>query len=269
MRFGREATFSGVAKGVFCALVALMLAACMAPLAGRTGVVKQAFASGNAQTFTITGTVKWSGFTGAKAIGVEVSYNGMKNGKVVSIGGFAGPAKIVKGMSGSYKYNFQTDPSWQSYQVVAAVYGFDSTSSNAQEKFRSYQIYKGVYTTLAAAETMGSRKGTPVTGKPGQVVKGIDFKFAKPHKVSALKVEAGNNKLTVSWKNYSTSSNNVSYYRVCYRQSGHAWACKKYNANSTHKVTLKLKNKKTYFVKVQVWRSNLCATSSTVTKKTR
>ncbi|MDR1016031.1 MAG: C-type lectin domain-containing protein [Coriobacteriales bacterium] len=76
-----------------------------------------------------------------------------------------------------------------------------------------------------------------------------------PHKIGVLKLKAGNNKLKVSWSNYITSANCVSYYRVCYKQVGRGWKYKTYKAKSTHKVTLKLKNKKKYSVKVRVYRN--------------
>ncbi|MDR1016665.1 MAG: fibronectin type III domain-containing protein [Coriobacteriales bacterium] len=98
-----------------------------------------------------------------------------------------------------------------------------------------------------------------------------------PHKVSSLKLKAGNNKLSVSWKDYSTSGGNVSYYQVCYKKSGSSkWSHKTYQANSTHKATLKLANKKKYAVKVVVYHSGpdgvkaaLSATSATKSAKTK
>jgi Leucine-rich repeat (LRR) protein len=78
----------------------------------------------------------------------------------------------------------------------------------------------------------------------------------KPHAVSAFKVKSGNNKLTVSWKDYSTNAANVSYYRVYYRKHGtYKWSYKTYQTDTTNKVTLKLANKKKYQVKVRVFRS--------------
>ncbi|MDR1016823.1 MAG: fibronectin type III domain-containing protein [Coriobacteriales bacterium] len=94
------------------------------------------------------------------------------------------------------------------------------------------------------------------------------------HKTGKPKLTAGNNKLTVSWKNSSTSGNNVSYYRVYYKVSGGSWKYKTYQSNSTDKVTLSgLKNKKKYSVKVVAYRSvsgtDLSATSSTASKTTK
>jgi hypothetical protein len=78
-----------------------------------------------------------------------------------------------------------------------------------------------------------------------------------PHETSDPTLTAGNDKLTVSWRDYSTSSANVSYYRVYYRKAGSSsWQYKTYKSIKTCKVTLSnLANKHKYYVKVRAYRS--------------
>jgi hypothetical protein len=74
-----------------------------------------------------------------------------------------------------------------------------------------------------------------------------------PYYAENLKVKAGNNRLSLSWKDLYTASANVSCYQVYYRVHGSkTWYHKTYQSNSTHKATLYLKNKTTYDVKVRV-----------------
>ncbi|MDR1016672.1 MAG: fibronectin type III domain-containing protein [Coriobacteriales bacterium] len=90
-----------------------------------------------------------------------------------------------------------------------------------------------------------------------------------PHKVSALKVKSGNNKLIVSWKNFSSSKANASSYKVSYKTKGTTWKTKSLKSSSAHKVTLKLRDKKKYTVKVSVVRAGVSSTSATKTAKTK
>ncbi|MDR1016530.1 MAG: fibronectin type III domain-containing protein [Coriobacteriales bacterium] len=96
-----------------------------------------------------------------------------------------------------------------------------------------------------------------------------------PRGVSKLRAKAGSNKLTLSWKNYSTSADNVSSYRVYYRKAGSGkWRYKTLRAKKAKKTTLKLADKKKYYLKVQVCHSSHGRTlashySATVHKKTK
>ncbi|MDR1016290.1 MAG: lectin like domain-containing protein [Coriobacteriales bacterium] len=97
----------------------------------------------------------------------------------------------------------------------------------------------------------------------------------KPHATGKPKLKTGNNKIRVSWKNYSASSENVSYYKVAYKQKGRTWQYKTLKSRKAHKLNLRLKDKRKYYVKVLVYQKLkgskvlLSAASATKSAKTR
>jgi hypothetical protein len=79
----------------------------------------------------------------------------------------------------------------------------------------------------------------------------------KPHVLSGFKVAKKNNALKLSWKKTYTGSKNCGYYHIAYRLAGSShWHYKNYSHSGKTSYTLKsLKNKRTYYVKVECRKS--------------
>ncbi|MDR1017076.1 MAG: lectin like domain-containing protein [Coriobacteriales bacterium] len=188
-----------------------------------------------------------------------------------------------------------------SYRVVqgtptAAVFSYDAsdiyTGGALSANVKAASGVEGLGSVSASYQAAGS--STKSSKGPSKVAHytvfascsgGVDFAAStapiklgtytvNPHKVTSLKLKAGSGKLSASWKDFSTSSAMVSYYKVYYRKSGSStWHSKTYQSNSAHKATLSgLSRHKKYSVKVRVYRSvsgsDPYATSATASKTT-
>ncbi|MDR1018759.1 MAG: hypothetical protein LBM02_08675 [Lachnospiraceae bacterium] len=127
--------------------------------------------------------------------------------------------------------------------------GSKTYTTKTPYKAGSYSIY--VKTT--AGKTYSARTSYLYIGKY----------YILPRKVYKVKVKALDNKLAISWKNYTTSTNNATYIRVYYKEEGKKWKRKTFKNKKLNKVTLKLKNKKKYAITIRTYRNGAFSEYST------
>ncbi|MDR1016289.1 MAG: lectin like domain-containing protein [Coriobacteriales bacterium] len=118
---------------------------------------------------------------------------------------------------------------------------------------------------------VSSSQGSNFAASQGHIVLGSYT--ITPHGVTALKLKPGKKRIKVSWKTYDRKAINADYYQVYYRQSGSKWKHRRLSSSKAESLTLKLKGKKKYYVKVKACRavrgSDLVATSAQKKVRTR
>ncbi|MDR1017539.1 MAG: fibronectin type III domain-containing protein [Lachnospiraceae bacterium] len=169
------------------------------------------------------------------------------------------PTTPVLKNASKYNFNYDTSDVYNGKRQSANVY----SKVSGIGKIVTYYRAKGSNTYTTAMPYKAGNYYVYVKTTAGKSYKALTSYMylgvyrIYPHPVSRLYVKPGNNKITVSWKNASTNKNNVTKYRVYYKEKGHGWKYKTYSNRATHKVTLKLKNKKKYSVTVRVYCNGL------------
>ncbi|MDR1017075.1 MAG: lectin like domain-containing protein [Coriobacteriales bacterium] len=189
----------------------------------------------------------------------------------LALGSYRIIGKAVTADCFSFKTNTTYNGKGQSAAVKSKASGMGALTTWYKEAGRSTYTTSlpkaadrySVYVTASAGEAFAAQAARLYLGTYTIKVKGA----------TQLGLSAASGKLKVSWKAGSTSSANLSYYKVFYKVSGSGWKSKTYKNRKTHAVTLsKLKHHKKYSVKVAAYRSvagkDLYTTTSSKSKKT-
>jgi hypothetical protein len=150
-----------------------------------------------------------------------------------------------------YQDNFVEDMSpdpYKSDRIGKVTIAYDPAGAAGRTAKAPYKAGKYTIYVKATAGTYNAKTGWVKLGS-------YDI---HPQAVTSFKVASGNNSLKLSWTDFSTSSNNVSYYRIYYKRSSSSkWSHKDVHSRTAHALTLHLSNKKTYDVTIRVFKSCL------------